>query len=115
LLAWFTPTEPTIAALLSADQNDAVRASTNLAPAHLNVLPAAIVEPMTSLLDHSFVVRITAAIVLAYRLGQDLPDEALTILIDAKAGEALPDFPLGWHERAQRGYVALALQRLGLG
>jgi hypothetical protein len=115
LLAWFTPAEPTIAALLSADRNDAVRASANLALAHLNVSPAATAEPMTSLLDHhSFVVRITAAIALAYRLGQDLPDRALETLIDAKEGEALPDFPLGWHERAQRGYVALALQRLGL-
>ena len=40
---------------------------------------------------------------------------ALSILVDAEASEELPDFPLGWHERAPRGYVALALQHLGLG
>jgi hypothetical protein len=52
---------------------------------------------------------------LAYKVGQGLPTRALDILIDAKDREPLPEFPPGWHQRAQRGYVALALQRLGLG
>jgi hypothetical protein len=116
LLAWFSPAEPTIAALQSADRNDAVRASANLTLAHLNVSPAATADRMTSLLDHhSPVVRTTAAITVAYRLGQNLPDQALNILINAKDSQDLPEFPLSWRERAPRGYVALALQRLGLG
>jgi hypothetical protein len=116
LLAWFTPTEQTVAALLSAHQSDAARASANLAVAHMRVSPTVTLEWMTPLLGHrSLVVQITASIALAYRLGPDLPDKALNILIDADAGEALPVFPLGWHERAPRGYVARALQHLGLG
>jgi hypothetical protein len=116
LLAWFPATGSTLAALLSADGDDAVRASANLALAHLDVADAAIVERMTSLLDHgSFLVRITAAIALAYRRGQGLPDRALSVLVDTQEHEELPDFPPGWHHRAPRGYVALALRRLGLG
>ena len=42
-------------------------------------------------------------------------DRALSILVDAKEHAELPDFPPGWHHRAPRGYVALALRRLGLG
>ncbi len=115
LLAWFTPTEAVVAALLAAERSDAVRASANLALARLEVAAGAIAERMTSLLDHhSLVVRITAAIAAAYRLGPDLPGEALDILIDAEGRETLPEFPLGWHRRAQRGHVALALQHLGL-
>jgi HEAT repeat protein len=115
LLAWFPPDEPTIAALLAVDGDHAVRASANLALAHLAVPAAAIAAEMTTLLDHpSFLVRVTAAIALAYRLGHGLPDPALTILIEAKGEDALPDFPLGWQHRAARGYVALALQRLRL-
>ena len=56
-----------------------------------------------------------AAVALAYLLGQGLPDNALDTLIRAKEHEPLPEFPPGWHQRAQRGYVALALQRVGLG
>ncbi|GAA0942793.1 HEAT repeat domain-containing protein [Virgisporangium aurantiacum] len=116
LLAWFPAAESTVAALLSADRDDAVRASANLALAHLDGSDAVVVERMTALLDHaSFLVRITAAVALAYRVGQRLPDRALSVLVDAKEQEELPDFPPGWHQRAQRGYVALALQRLGLG
>jgi hypothetical protein len=44
-----------------------------------------------------------------------LPDRALSVLVDAGEREELADSPVGWHQRAQRGYVALALQRLGLG
>lgn len=116
LLAWFKPMKATVAALLSADRHDSVRASANLALAHMDLPGEVLAEPMTALLDHdSFPVRITAAIALANRVGQGLPDRALDILIHAKQFDPLPDFPPGWHQRAQRGYVALALQRLGLG
>ena len=116
LLAWFKPVEATVAALLSADRHDEVRASANLALAHMDLPGEVLAGPMTALLDHdSFPVRITAAIALANRMGQGLPDRALDILIHAKEFDPLPDFPDGWHQRAQRGYVALALQRLGLG
>jgi hypothetical protein len=115
LLAWFTPAEPTIAALISVDGDDLVRASANLALAHLDMPSAAMIARVTSLLDHnSLVVRITAAVALAYRLGQALPESALDILITARDHEPLPDFPPGWCQRAHRGFVALALQRLGL-
>jgi len=82
----------------------------------MNVVSVATVEEMTCLLDHdSFAVRITAAVALAYLIGQGLPDKAFDTLIDAEEHDPLPDFPPGWSQRAQRGYVALALQRLGLG
>ncbi|GIH06417.1 hypothetical protein Rhe02_44840 [Rhizocola hellebori] len=115
LLAWFKPTEPTIASLLGADRNDAVRASANLALAHLDVPGNAIANKMALLLQHdSLTIKLTAAVALAYRVGQNIPDRALEILIDAKESQTLPDFPPGWRQRAQRGYAALALQRLGL-
>ncbi|GIE29279.1 hypothetical protein Ait01nite_023240 [Actinoplanes italicus] len=115
LLAWFPLDEPTLGALLAADRDDAVRAGANLALAHLGVAPEAIVGRMTALLDHpDFAVRVTAAIALAYRLGPDLPDRALDLLVDAEERDVLPGFPPGWRDRAPRGYVALALRRLGL-
>jgi hypothetical protein len=115
LLAWFDPAEPTVAALLYADRGAGVRASANLALAHAEVAHSMIGERMTALLDHpDTAVRVTAAIALAHRLGPELPDPALDILVEAKECEALPDFPAGWRMRAPRGYVALALQRLGL-
>lgn len=56
---------------------------------------------------------LTAAVALAYRLGPDLPPATLTVLIEATDRE-LPDGVLG-RRRALRGFVFLALQRLGLG
>jgi hypothetical protein len=115
LLAWFTPDDTTITTLLAAGRDASVRVSANLALAHLDLPCAAIVDQMTSLLDHDeAAVRISAAIALAYQAGQDLPTRALDILIDAKDRQPLPQFPPGWQQRAQRGYVALALQRLAL-
>jgi hypothetical protein len=116
LLAWFGATEAAIAALLSADRDDDVLASANLALAHAETEPAVVAGPMTARLDHpGYAVRVTAAIACAYRLGPELPDRALDLLVDAKEREVLPAFPPGWRTRAPRGYVALALQRLGLG
>jgi hypothetical protein len=116
LLVWFGATEPAIAALLSAGAGADVLASANLALAHAEIAPATIAEPMTSRLHHTdFVVRVTAAIACAYRFGPELPDPALDLLVDAKERDVLPAFPPGWRARAPRGYVALALQRLGLG
>lgn len=109
LLVWFPPAEETVAALLSADGSDSVRASANLALAYLDA-------PAPALLDHDvYLVRLTAAIAQAHRLGAELPGAALDILVDAGERETLPDFPPGWRRRASRGHVALALQRLGLG
>jgi hypothetical protein len=62
----------------------------------------------------SALVQTTAAISLAYRLGDALPAPALNTLINAKDDDPLPDTPPGW-DRALRGFVALALQRIGLG
>jgi hypothetical protein len=116
LLVWFGATEPAIAALLSAGAGADALASANLALAHAEITPATIAEPMTSRLHHTdFVVRVTAAIACAYRFGPELPDPALDLLVDAKERDVLPAFPPGWRARAPRGYVALALQRLGLG
>ncbi len=53
---------------------------------------------------------ITAGIALAYRLGGHLPDQARSILIDASTPDRLPAV-VGW-DRALRGFVMLALQRL---
>ncbi|GIG92103.1 hypothetical protein [Plantactinospora endophytica] len=57
-------------------------------------------------------VSVSAAVALAYRNGHAVPDIALTCLVDAY-GSSLPDEIPGW-TRAPRGFVALALQRLGL-
>jgi hypothetical protein len=108
LLAWFPPAEATIAALLAVDGDDLVRASANLALAHHRAPPAHLLD------HHAAVVRLTAAVALAYQLGPDLPDRALDLLVEAKDHDPLPEVPPGWR-RAQRGFVALALQRLGLG
>ncbi|MGN9805790.1 hypothetical protein [Micromonospora sp. L32] len=50
---------------------------------------------------------------LAYRLGDQLPDLALDVLTDARSSDVDAEVP-GW-DRSVRGFVALALHRLGLG
>ncbi|MFN2418752.1 MAG: hypothetical protein ABR593_07495 [Candidatus Limnocylindria bacterium] len=55
-------------------------------------------------------VAITAGISLAYRLSGHLPDQARSILIDASTPDRLPAVA-GW-DRALRGFVMLALQRV---
>jgi hypothetical protein len=53
---------------------------------------------------------ITAGIALAYRLSGHLPDQTGSILIDASTQDRLLAVA-GW-DRALRGFVMLALQRL---
>jgi len=55
-------------------------------------------------------VAITAGSALAYRFGSHLPDQARSISIDASTQDRLPAVA-GW-DRALRGFVMLALQRL---
>jgi len=88
-----------------------VRASANLALAHSPQPDPRIDQQLHDLLDvPAEPVAITAGIALAYRLGGHLPDQARSILIDASTQDRLPAVA-GW-DRALRGFVILALQRL---
>lgn len=60
--------------------------------------------------------RVTAAVALAFRLGDRLPDTGLQALADARghADEITEDaFPVPW-DRSLLGFAALALHRIGL-
>jgi hypothetical protein len=48
-------------------------------------------------------------VALAFRLGPDLPPEALDVLVDVKP----PPAPPGW-DRSMRGFVTMAVKRVGL-
>lgn len=88
-----------------------VRASANLALAHSPQPDPRIDQQLHDLIDvPAEPVVITAGIALAYRLGGYLPDQARSILIDASTPDRLPAVA-GW-DRALRGFVMLALQRL---
>lgn len=114
LLAWFPPT-PRSVAVLVAVANGPVRASANLALAHLPTCDPHVDQRLRRLLtiaDQQ--VALTAAIALAYRHGQSTPEPALTLLAAAAdhAQSLPPDVP-GWDDRALRGFVAMALNRIG--
>jgi hypothetical protein len=88
-----------------------VRASANLALAHSPQPDPRIGQQLHDPLDvPAEPVVITAGIALAYRLGGHLPDQARPILVDASTPDRLPAVA-GW-DRALRGFVMLALQRL---
>ena len=88
----------------------AVRASANLALAHSPQPDPRIDQQLHDLLDvPAEPVAITAGIA-RHRLGGHLPDQARSILIDASTPDRLPAV-VGW-DRALRGFVMLALQRL---
>lgn len=113
LLAWFSPTDDGTTALLSVPVERAgVRAAANLTLAHATDGRADVVEHLVEQLSAERTVAVTAAVALAYRCGGDLPEPALTRLVDAYAASDLGGVP-AW-DRALRGFVALALQRLGL-
>jgi hypothetical protein len=118
LLAWFPPTEQTIDRLVAVptdSRHEIVRASANLTLAHHPTSNSHVDHQLHQMLAvSSMLIQITAAIALAYRLGQALPDPALNTLIYAKEADTQPSTPPGW-DRAMRGFVALALQRIGLG
>ncbi|GAA0908882.1 hypothetical protein GCM10009557_83430 [Virgisporangium ochraceum] len=98
---------------------DAYRAAATHADAYrrwLSDRDPEVASRAAELLHHgSFPVRLTAAVALAYRVGRGVPDDALTVLVEAREHEELPPFPWGWDRRAPRRYIALALQRIGLG
>jgi hypothetical protein len=87
------------------------RRRSNLALAHSPQPDPRIDQQLHDLLDvPAEPVAITAGIALAYRLGGYLPDRARSILIDASTPDRLLAM-VGW-DRALRGFVMLALQRL---
>ncbi|WP_238012685.1 hypothetical protein KZZ52_21500 [Dactylosporangium sp. AC04546] len=109
LLAWFPPTAAATRALVQVPAGRVdVRRSADLALAHSTDPDPAVDARLRELLPG-----FTAAVALAYRRGDALPDAALAVLVD-DADAALPAAVCGW-ERAPRGFVMLALQRLGLG
>ncbi len=90
------------------------RSSANLALGHISDTDPRINDCLVSqLTSQNPSVYITAAISLAYRQGQDLPDAALRVLIDSRDEQHLGDVA-GW-ERPLTGFVARATNRLGLG
>lgn len=105
LLAYFPPDEGTVNALVAS----VAPASANLTLGYVTGFPS-VDTHLTALLDaEPLDVRMTAAIALAFRLGGDLPAPALDLLVDVKP----PPAPAGW-DRSMRGFVSLALRRVGL-
>ncbi|MEU4681131.1 hypothetical protein [Micromonospora sp. NPDC023737] len=117
LLAWFAPDEAALTGLVAVPDEElraVARASANLTLGHCPVNSQRIDTCLRELLSGAVpVVRVTAAVGLAYRLGDRLPDRALDVLTDARGSDFDADVA-GW-DRSVRGFVALALHRLGLG
>ncbi|MET8251215.1 hypothetical protein [Micromonospora sp. NPDC005197] len=114
LLAWFAPDEAALAGLMAVPDDAAraaTRASANLTLAHCPVGSERVDARLRELLSaNAAVVRVTAAVGLAYRLGDQLPDLALDVLTDARSSDFDAEVP-GW-DRSMRGFVALARSRL---
>jgi hypothetical protein len=105
MLAYFPVDEPTVESLVAS----VAPASANLTLGYVSGFPE-VDKHLTTLLDaEALDVRMTAAIALAFRLGPDLPGAALDLLVDQKP----PPAPPGW-DRSMRGFVTLALRRVGL-
>ena len=105
MLAYFPADDRVVDALLAST----APASANLTLAYLPE-SAVVDKHLTALLhDGALDVRMTAAVALAFRLGADLPGPALDLLVDEKP----PPAPPGW-DRSMRGFVTLALRRVGL-
>lgn len=105
MLAYFPAAQTTVDALLAS----AAPASANLTLGYLDGFPAVDTHLTAALESSARDVRMTAAVALAFRLGADLPGPALDLLVD----EAPPPAPPGW-DRSMRGFVTLALRRVGL-
>ena len=105
LLAYFPVSQSVVDALLAS----AAPASANLTLAYVNGFPSIDNHLTTALESTARDVRMTAAVALAFRMGADLPGQALDLLVD----EAPPPAPPGW-DRSMRGFVTLALRRVGL-
>jgi hypothetical protein len=120
LLAWFPPTRTALDGLIgvpATESHRVARASANLSLAFRAPDEPSVDDRLTALLTAgAFGVRLTAAVALALRLGDRLPDDALQALADARdrAGEIdTAAFPLPW-DRSLLGFAALALYRIGL-
>ncbi|WP_050778006.1 hypothetical protein [Micromonospora sp. ATCC 39149] len=117
LLAWFAPDEAALAGLVVVPADGAhaaARASANLTLGHWPAGSERIDTRLGELLSaNTAVVRVTAAVGLAHRLGDQLPDRALDVLAGARSSDFDAEVP-GW-DRSVRGFVALALHRIGLG
>ena len=120
LLAWFPLTPATLVGLIAMPPDPArwqPRSSANLALAHLPTETPGMPETLRAQLhSEPLPVRLTAAVALAYRLGEQLPPVALDVLVAARQQELAPgdDEVTPW-DRSLTGFAALALQRLGLG
>lgn len=120
LLAWFPATRPAVAHLMEipeTGEHRVARASANLSLGYLALDEPAIDDRLTTLLTAgTFGVRLTAAVALAIRLGDRMPDAGLQVLAEAqdRADEiSATAFPLPW-DRSLLGFAALALYRIGL-
>lgn len=116
LLAWFPVTPATLVGLIAMPPDPArwlPRASANLALAHLPADAPGMTETLRAQL-HAVPppVRLTAAIALAYRLGDRLPPAARDVLV-ARHDDIPPEENAvpSWH-RSLTGFAALARQRL---
>jgi hypothetical protein len=115
LVVWFEPTDALVAALVAvAEHRTRPRASANLALAHATASDVRIDRRLRELaLSGTATVAVTAAVASAYRDGRALSEQALSVLVEASDRDDLEGVP-GW-DRALRGFVMLALRRLGLG
>ena len=110
LLACFPADETTVAALLNDPSHAVIRASANLTLAHLPTPHPDVDEHLAAQLGSDDVlVRRTAAVALAYRLGPSLPDAAVEVLTEPPILHAHPAAP-GWR-RPLDGFEALARAR----
>jgi hypothetical protein len=120
LLAWFPITPATIVALIAMPPDPArwqPRASANLTLAHLPSDVPGMTESLRAQLHATPPpVRLTAAIALAYRMGERLPPAALDVLVadGAHEGPAAEGIAPPW-ERTLAGFARLARRRAGLG
>jgi hypothetical protein len=105
MLAYFPVSQRVVDALMAS----VAPASANLTLGYVTGYPAIDAHLTTALESSSRDVRMTAAVALAFRLGPDLPAAALDLLVD----ETPPPAPAGW-DRSMRGFVTLALRRVGL-
>ncbi|MEU8076609.1 hypothetical protein AB0B31_14280 [Catellatospora citrea] len=115
LLAWFEPTAALVSTLIAVPEHRArPRASANLALAHSPTADERIDRRLRELTESGIAtVAVTAAVASAYRDGDAISERALSILVEASERDDL-DAVVGW-DRHPRGFVMLALQRLGLG
>ncbi|XVQ10779.1 hypothetical protein ACQP1W_51200 [Spirillospora sp. CA-255316] len=120
LIVWFPTSRLAVPRLLEVPEGggrEAARASANLSLGYLAPGEPAVDQRLTALLTAgAFAVRLTAAVALALRLGDRLPDAGLQVLAEARdhADEiGTAAFLIPW-DRSLLGFAALALYRIGL-